>query len=274
MFRKFTAIIIVAFLLAFSNSAIASIAFPQRIVSGIPSVTEILYGIGIQDRVVGVSSTDNFPLEVKKKERIGGLTLNIEKIIALDPDLVILHETAQKLEIPKLRRFNVPIYTVDPRSVGDIIYSIMEIGRITGENVNAANLISAMYERIEAAKARVKDKPKKKVFVLVGYKPIVSVGKDSFINSIIEYAGGINMLAESQNPYPQLSFEQFLYMNPPHIIVLKNLISESEVKSDLRWRQISALKNGKILFIDEDILVRPGPRVVYAIEKIAEFLHE
>lgn len=266
--------LIASILILLSGLAQAEIALPQRIVSGIPAVTEILFGLGLEDRIVGISSLDNYPESVKNKEKVGTLTLNLEKIISLNPDLVILFGDAQKAEIPKLRRLHVPTMTVDANSIEEIYQIIIHIGQMTGSEINAANLIGIMKKNLDEVHYYVKDRPVKPVFIMVGYKPMVGVGKGSYINNVISLARGKNLTEYSKNPYPLLSFEQFMKMDPPAVIIPEGLVSLEEIQHDPRWREISAVKNGKILMINADIISRPGPRIVQAVEEIARFLHE
>lgn len=261
---------IIIFLLIFSSASFAG----QRYISCIPSLTEILYGLGLEEQVVGVTSYCNFPPEAQKKEKVGGVTMNLEKIISLKPDLLFLLEDAQKRDIEKLRKFHLPLFVINPRSVPEVAESIKKIGAVTGREEAAECLLKIMRERIAEVSQKVKDKPKKKVFIVVGYRPLVTVGRENFINDIINLAGGENISAISKSPYPQFSFEELIKNDPEALIILEGLIPWEELKSDPRWKSLSAVRKNMVLFIDPDMISRPTPRLVGAIERIALFLHD
>jgi iron complex transport system substrate-binding protein len=241
-----------------------------------PSITETLYALGLSEEVVGVTQNCNYPPEAKLKEKIGRETVNLEKVISLKPDLILMLEDAQKKDIEKLKRFGLPIFTVNPHTVAEVLDSIAEIGRVTGATIEARRLVAGMKKRIDHVKEprSLFDlwRPKPLVFMVVGWEPLISAGPGTFINDVIRLAGGKNLAGKAGSPYPQYDFEELLNRDPPYIIIPEGLISMDEVKKSDRWRQLSAVKNGRILFVDPDILFRPGPRVVLAIEVIAEFL--
>lgn len=251
-----------------------SYAFPKRIISCMPSITETLFALGLTREVVGVTENCNYPPEAKLKEKVGRFTINLEKVVSLKPDMVILLEDAQRKDIKKLSDFGLPVETVNPHSVKDVRDMINILGLKTGRVISAYKLTSDMQARIYMVKIRYKDKERVPVFVIVGYKPLISVGNETFINDIIKIAGGTNIAKEAKSPYPQYNFEQLISIDPEAIVILKGVISEEDFFEDKRWEELRAVINGKILFIDPDIISRPGPRVVEAIEEIAEFLHE
>jgi len=255
-----------------------------------PSITETLYALGLSEEVVGVTQNCNYPPEAKLKEKIGRETVNLEKVIALKPDLILMLEDAQKKDIEKLKRFGLPIFTINPHTVAEVLDSITEIGQVTGATAEARRLVEGMKERIDNTKKPRSAStalgtmslsnglfagfltPRPMVFVVVGWEPLISAGPGTFINDVIRLAGGVNLAERTNSPYPQYDFEELLKNDPPYIIIPEGLISMDEVKKSDRWRQLSAVKSGKILFVDPDILSRPGPRVVLAIEAIAGFL--
>jgi len=273
--KKLSFIILFLFL---ASSCFANIEktleLPKRYISCIPSLTEILYGLGLEDQVVGVTSHCNFPPEAATKEKVGGITINLEKIISLKPDLIFFLEDAQKRDIDKFRKFDLPMFVVNPHSVAEVKQSILDIGIVTQRSEVAEHMVSVMNERINAVAEKIKDKPRKKVFLLIGSRPLTTVGKSNFINDIVSLAGGENMGGLSSSPYPQFSFEHLIMHDPEALLVLKGLISKEELQSDSRWNSLSAVRNNMVLFIEPDLIARPTPRLVGAIEEIALFLHK
>jgi len=269
---------------------------PERIVSGMPAITEILFAIGAGDQVVGVTSNCNYPLEAKKKQKVGGFFLNLEKIVSLDPDLVIMQEDAQTKDIKRFKKFGLPVHTINIKSVRDVMETIREIGGRVGKKREAEARVKEMRERINKIKKKIdshrpsilevlkiwnkevlkiwnKGDDKRKALVIVGYSPLVVAGGGTFIDDILKTAGVENVAGKTKAAYPQYSFEKLVAEDPQYIIIPKNIVAKKQIEKSKRWRSLEAVRNGRILFIDPDILSRPGPRVVSAIEKIAEFVY-
>jgi len=252
--------------------------YPQRIISGMPSITEMLFALDLGDRVVGVTSNCNYPPEAKKKEKVGGFFLNLEKTVSLKPDLIVMLEDAQKRDIEKFKNYGLPVCTINPHNLNDVLESMIKLGEVAGKKKKAEILVSEMKKRISAVKPKsfglniILKRPR--VLAVVGYNPLIVVGGGTFIDDIIEHAGGMNIAREAKAAYPQFSFEKLMQENPDFIIAPEGVISSAEIQKDGRWRRLAAVKNNRILFIDADILSRPGPRVVDAIEEIAKFIND
>ncbi len=261
---------------------------PQRIVSGMPSITEMLYALDLEERVVGVTTNCNYPLKAKKKQQVGGFFLNLEKVVSLKPDLVIMIEDAQKKDAKKFKDFGLNVYTINPGSVDGVMDSILEIGVVTGKKMEAEKIVMGMKNGIASVESRVsayrpsiadvlklwepKDK-QRKALVIVGFNPLVVAGGGTFVDDIIRKAGVENVAGKAKAAYPHYSFEKLVSENPQYIIIPKGVVKKRTIERDKRWRSLEAVRNSRILFIDPDILSRPGPRVVDAIEKIAEFVY-
>jgi len=265
--------IIISFsvLFIFTNLTFAK---PRRIISTMPSITEILFALNLGDRVVGVTQNCNYPPEALKKEKIGRENLNLEKIVSLKPDLIIMLEDAQKREMDKLKDHGFPVLAVNPHTISEVMDSIGRIGSATGSTNEASKIISNMKQKISAIEAGSFFEKKKTAFLAVGYLPLIGAGGHTFINDVIQAAGGKNILENLSSPYPEINFEDLYHLNPSYIIFPRGVISEKEMLNDPRWSRLEAVKNGKILFIDPDILFRPGPRIVSAIEEISKFLRK
>jgi len=254
---------------------------PKRIVSLSPSNTEILFAIGAKDRVVGVTDFCDYPPEVLDKvrrgeiQRIGGYsTVNIERVIALKPDLVLASYGNGLGTIETLRRYTT-VLAFDPKDIRGIERSILAIGKATGNYGNAEKLVKEMEERISKIKA--KERSGKKVVHIIWNDPIFVSGRETFIDEAISIAGGIN--AFNFTGWRAISVEDLIRANPDVIIVSSGSgmgggrdVVYDWVLSDSRLKGVNAVKNGKVFVIDSDIISRPGPRIVEAIEQINEFL--
>lgn len=279
----------VILILAFPLLAAPAFAdYPQRIVSGMPSITEMLYALELDSRIVGVTTNCNYPPRAEKKEKVGGFFLNLEKIVSLKPDLVIMLNDAQKKEIKRFKDYGLPVYTIDPRSVNGVMDSLLRLGEKCGKGRKAQQVVREMRQRLEKVRARVnahrpslaevlqiwnRKTKERKALVIVGFDPLVAAGRGTFINDILKHAGLENAARRARAAYPHYSFEKLLADNPQYIIIPKGLVSEKRIKKDKRWMSLEAIRNNRVLFIDKDILSRPGPRVVEAIEKIVEFVY-
>ncbi len=247
---------------------------PQRIISGMPSVTEMLFALDLGDRIVGVTSQCDYPPEARDKERVGGFFLNLEKVVSLKPDLIIMIQSAQKRDIRKLKDFGLNVRTVDPVSVEGVVLTLLELGRLTGTEDRAKTVTAQMRGQIASLEAELTGRSTKEVLVVVGFRPLIVVGQGNFINDLLGYARARNVVTQTAAVYPQLSFEKLLELDPEYIIVAETPFSDEIIGQDRRWQALSAVRNDRVLYIDADILSRPGPRVIQAIEKIMDFIHE
>lgn len=253
-------------------------ASPQRIISTIPAVTEMIFALDLGERVVGVTTNCNYPPKAKTKEKIGGFFINLEKVVSLKPDLVIMQEDAQKRDAERLKSHRLPVMTVNPKSVEGVLAALLAIGRATGQELKARTLAGEMRRRISSARPKVFGlelllRKRPRALVIVGVDPLVVAGEGSFINDVLKQAGVENVAAGARGEYPQYSLEKMIEENPSYLIIPDGLAGTARLKRDQRWQNVEAVKNGKILFIDQDIISRPGPRVVGAIEAIANFVY-
>jgi len=252
------------------------LAVPQRIVSGMPSVTEILYALDLGDRIVGVTTNDDYPPPARKKEKIGGFFLNLEKVVSLKPDLVIMVEDAQRRDLERFRNYGLPVKTINPHSVKEVLDSISQIGRWTGRERAAAELVARMKRRLAAAQPTglsfqtiLRKRPK--VLAIVGYDPLIVVGGGTFIDDIMRQAGAENIAGKSRQAFPQYSLETLINERPEYIITTREIMRG--LMRDPRWWKLSAVQGGKVLIVDADVLSRPGPRVIDSVEQIARFIY-
>lgn len=252
---------------------------PQRIISMLPSNTEILFALGLGDRIVAVNDHDKYPPEAATKDKIGGAfdvqNTNIEKIVSLKPDL-ILAGAMQKSVVEELAaKLDLAMYTMpDAATVQDAINSIAVVGDLTGTRDEAAKLIASLNARVEAIKAKVKDQPKPKVFHEVWGDPLMTAGPGSFIDDMIKLAGGTNIAADAVTPYPQFSLESLIQRNPDVVTTpFKQTADDLAGGKRKTWKGLKAVKDGRVVVLDQDIISRPGPRVVDGLEAFARAIH-
>ncbi|MCS7130582.1 MAG: cobalamin-binding protein [Archaeoglobaceae archaeon] len=249
---------------------------PNRIVSLSPSNTEILFAIGAGEKVVGVTDYCNYPPEVLEKiergeiERIGGYSNpNIERILALKPELVVASHGNDLRLIENLRKF-VKVIAFDPKNIGDIKRAILAIGRSTGYYENAKKLVIEMENRI--SEIETKKKSGKSVAVIIWKDPLWVSGRDTFIDEAISIAGGVN--AFNFSGWKIINYETLVIANPDVIILSGDLDSEEWIINEKRLKDVKAVKNGKVFVIASDLISRPGPRIVDAIEQIYNLIND
>lgn len=249
---------------------------PHRIISTMPSITETLFALGLDKEIVGVTTNCNYPPAALKKTKIGGFFLNIEKIVSLKPDMIVMQKDAQPRDVDRLKKLNLPIHLIKTQTVKEIMDAIDDLGKITGREKEAAALVRQMQRRIDAVKPKtwgidfVLSRPR--TIVIVGYEPLICAGKGTVIDDVLRLAGAENIAADSRNQYPQYSLEQLAQKDPDVLIIMKGTVSSQMIKRAGQWQRISAVKNNRLLFINPDILSRPGPRIVDALEQVADFL--
>ena len=252
--------------------------YPQRVVSLAPSITEIIYALGQQHRLKGVTLFSDYPDAAKKLPTVGSYVhLDLEKIVALRPDLCIaIKDGNPKGVIDRLESLKIPVYAVDPKNLDSVMETLQEIAQLLGADDTAEFLIRSMKSRIGRVTSRVTTTDSRpRVFFQIGISPIISVGSDTFIHEIIVLAGGKN-LAEGRIPYPRFSQEQVLGLSP-EVFILTSMARTGafeKVKAKWeRWPQLDAVRSGRIHLVDSNLFDRPSPRLVEALEVMARLIH-
>ena len=249
---------------------------PQRIVSLAPSHTEILFALGLGDRVVGVTRYCNYPEEAKQKEKIGGFAdPDPEKIIALEPDLILAFGSLQKSEVATLEERGQTVFWIYPHTVDDVLGSFERIGEITGSSTAAEQLRKKMEERIKAVEARVKDIPEQErptVFRVMGLDPLGTIGGDAFQTDVYRLAGGRNIFGNTKKDYFQVDLQTLVTLEPDIIVICGE--DEEEAKARIKgqegWGGLTAVKADRIVVISCDLICRPSPRIGQTIEVLAK----
>lgn len=254
---------------------------PERIVSHVPSITEILFALGLGDKVVGVSDFCDYPEEAKTKPSVGNyFNPSIERIVALNPDLVLTDGHSEGVK--QLDSLGIAFLVIDPKDFDGIFRGIELIGQVTGAETRAKKLVDQMKADVARITNRVKGAQKVKAFYVIDAtglninKPWTA-GPGSFIDSLINMAGGENVAGKAVVPWPQFSIEQLVHADPEVIILPAKhgtaFTAPEVLQGHPAWRQITAVKQGRIRTIDSDLVDRNGPRIVQGLEEIAKILH-
>jgi len=255
---------------------------PQRIVSLSPSNTEILFAVGAGEQVVGVTKYCNYPAAATTREQIGGFsakTISVENIVALKPDLVFVADEAHQPVIDALTQANIPVIGVDAKTFEDVYANIELIGRLTGHSADAAVMVQTMQQRVAVVKAKTDAIPAAQrltVFWEVFDEPLITAGPATFIGQMIDLAGGVNIFADVDQEYPEISVEEVVKRNPAVIMGPEShgdKLTPEQVAARPGWSEIKAVKDGRIALVDSDIVSRPGPRLAEALETIAPILY-
>ncbi len=251
---------------------------PQRIVALAPNITEIIFALGQEHRLKGVTRYSDFPSEAAKLFKVGSYVhLDLERIVALNPDLCIaIKDGNPRLVAQRLESLKIPVYAVDPKNLDTIMNTIIEIGKLLDADEKAKMLVRDMRFRIQRVKSLVeKAAHRPGVFFQIGISPIVSVGTPTFIHELIVLAGGTN-LASGPIPYPRFSREQVLALSPEVFIItsMARAAVFEKVKAEWsQWPNLPAVRNNRIYLEDSNLFDRPTPRLVGGLELLVRLIH-
>ncbi len=251
---------------------------PERIVSLAPSHTEIIYGLGLEDKLVGVTTYCDYPSEVKEKEKVGdSFTINIEKIIELQPDIIINYWPIEDGLRKQLQAADIIVLTYLPESIGQVIETIEAIGIVTDTKNVAEKIISDIENKKKEIIDIVKDAPRPKVFYEIEYSSALwTVGEGAFIDELIVLGGGENIAKDAEGAYAQYSVESLIEKDP-EIYITNTFNMELQdainIKDRPGFESIKAIKDENIKVLDGNILSRPSQRVMEALELMAEAIH-
>lgn len=246
---------------------------PERIVSLAPSITESLFYIGAGDKLIGVTKWADFPPAVKNITRVGGYGkyANLELIASLNPDLILADSYSMAIlnDLEKI----APVVIVAPKNITDIYDAIELLGRITNREEAAESVVADMEARVSYVTSMVEGRPKPKVLFITWWNPIWVPGNGTFQDDLIQLAGGENIFSDMKG-WAQVSMEQVLKRNPDVIIISAHGAITPEDLCNTELANTNAVKNGRVFSIsDENLVARPGPRIVYGLEEVAGYLH-
>lgn len=250
---------------------------PRRIISLAPSITETLFAIGLGTRVVGVTQFCDYPPEVQSKPKVGYTHPNLEAIVALEPDLILAPRELLRVDIlGKLEQLQIPTYVLDTTTVASILAHIQTLGQILGASAAADDLVYQMQRRIGEIQARTARLSRPRVLYVLNSEPLITIGPGSFLHEAIEIAGGSNVASRARVAYPRLNMEAVLQADPEVILFPTGRaegIAEGEEERWQRWTTLSAIRLKRLRRVSNDLLNRPGPRIVQGIEALARAIH-
>jgi len=236
-----------------------------RIVSLSPAMTEIVFALGGQNMLVGVTTYCDYPEAAKKITKVGDFSNpSLERIVGLNPDLVIVNLPEQMRIKQALEKLKINIFVSMPKSLDDIYREIADIGRLINRDKNADSIVGLLQRTIIPV-----NNTRKRVYIEISPRPLVTIGSSTFLNQLIEMAGGENIFSELDKDYPVVSQEEIIARDPEVIIVLHR----ESIAGRLGWKKITAVKNNKVyLDLNPDYLMRPGPRIVLGYDELKEIL--
>ncbi|MBC7266701.1 MAG: ABC transporter substrate-binding protein [Coriobacteriia bacterium] len=245
---------------------------PERIVSLAPANTEIVYALGALDRVVGVTTYDDYPPEVSSIAKVGDfMTPNMEAIAAAKPDLVLATGGVQAETIAKLEEAGAVVVAVDPQSLQGVYDAIKLVGTAIGEPAKADEVVQGMQDELETIQSAIEEAPVR-CFIEIAQDPLYTAGPGTFINDLIDQAGGENVV--TQEGYVAYSLEQLLKDDPDVYLATKGSMSDpADIEKRPGYSALSAVKAKRVFVLDDNLVSRPGPRCIQGIRQIAEALH-
>jgi iron complex transport system substrate-binding protein len=246
---------------------------PQRIISLAPSNTEILFALDLGDEVVGVTMYCDYPAEALDKEKVGDYYgPDIEKMIALQPDLILATDFHRFDLIPALEQQGLAVFAVAPQTLDDVLESIQQIGEITGKEMEASQLVYEMTSKIEAVEEQTRDlEQKPSVFYMTWHDPMWTVGRNTWIDDLINIAGGVNIFSENFESGAMVQIEWVILHNPE--IIITSEWSYDWALNATELASTSASQTGRIHTFDDDLAQRPGPRLVQGLDWFAYLIH-
>lgn len=239
-----------------------------RIVSLSPAMTEMLFSLGAGDKLVGVTTFCDFPVQAKKIRKVGDFSHpSIERIVALKPNLVIINLPEQKRIKGELEKLGINTFVSSPNSLTDIYQELSAIGRELGLERQADSLIEYMKHNLQVTTPD----NRKRVFVEIAPRPIVTIGAATFLNDLIERAGGVNIFRDLNKDYPVVNQEAVITRDPEIIIVLH----PKGITGRTGWQKIQAIENNRIYTdLNPDHLMRPGPRLVDGFRQLKRIIND
>jgi len=254
---------------------------PQRIISLAPSNTEILFALGLEDKLVGVTEFCNYPEAAKAKPKIGGFTtVDTERVVALEPDVILAANIHGRTVIPALEEVGLTVLALAPKTLDGVLANISLVGEITGQSREATRLVTSLEKRIKAITDKTQaltEAERPRVLYLTWHDPLWTAGSGTLEDELINIAGGKNV-AHDLTRHKTIDLETVIHRNPQVIIVITGHGEARDlpfyyVKNEPRLGATEAVMAGRVYQIDADIFVRPTPRMVDGLEQLAKFIH-
>ena len=250
---------------------------PKRIVSVAPTPTEILFSVGAGDLVVGVDDYSDYPAEATLLPRVGAYPPNVESILGLKPDLIISSDLVPLAQLESLEEKGIPYIILAARDLQDVYNDVKLVGLITGHIEDANSLVSSLEHRVSAITAKTMDPNLTRPSVYLEYYPLWTDGPGSFGDDLITLAGGQNIASNTSGEYVPVTNEFVIAQDPQMIIYTVganyNETTPETIAARPAWSGVSAVIDGKMYGVDDNLISRYGPRVVDGLEVLAEIIH-
>lgn len=244
---------------------------PQKIISVLPSTTEIAFALGLDEHIIAVTENDDYPEQVKDKDKVGDMELNMEKIVSLEPDLV-LAGLLNGESVQKMRDLGLTVVVSEGEGLDATYDSIRMIGQVTNRAAEAEKIINGMQEdvrEVEELTAAIPQDERLNVWLEVDPE-LFTAGSGTAMDELITLAGGHNVAAEELEGWGQLSAEKVVALDPDVIVGTYGNDQVQQTVADRKaWSELSAVKNDRVIAIDGDILSRPGPRLTEGLKQLA-----
>ena len=250
---------------------------PKRIISLAPSITEILFALGLNEEIVGVTEFCDFPSQALEKPKVGYSHPNLESIVALQPDLLLAPKSFMRVDLlHKLEHLKIPTFVLEPHTVEDIMAHIQMLGRMVGRSQEGNEETAVLRKQVSSLAQELEGLPRPTMLYVLNSEPLITVGPGSFIHHLIELAGGRNAAEEARTSYPRLTMEEVLRQNPEFLVFPVGRfegIPQSEQESWKRWDTLNAVKHNRLFQVQSDLLNRPGPRIIDGLKQLVNILH-
>ena len=256
----------------------------HRIVSLAPSLTEIIYALGAEDRLVGVSDLSDKPLAAKSKPRVGMSTNpSLEAIAGLKPDLVLMTSINRWQTEDALKEMGIPVYGIEPHTVEETLSSVTHIGDLIGAQTQAKDVVSKLQQELDALKETLAGEPTKTALFVVWEDPLISAGEGAFITDALRWAGAVSVV-KSRQEWPQVSLEEIVKLEPDYIVFAESSVETpaqiaAAVQKHLKvlreesgWRKLKAVQEGHVAVVSDEVNL-PAPGLISAIEQLARQIH-
>lgn len=246
---------------------------PERIVSLAPADTELLFAVGGGKQVVGVTTYCDYPEEVKSIAKVGDFAApNIEAVAAAKPDLILATAGVQADVVKQLQALGATVVVIDPQTLDGVYTDIQRVGDIVGSHDEASDLVKSMRADVADVQKAVSKEPSVTAFVEIGQNPLYTVGSGTLIDELVKLAGGTNVVTAAG--YVPYATEQVVKANPSVYLATKGSGSDpAQIEKRAGYSAIDAVKNGRVIILDDNLVSRPGPRAVQGLKEIAKGLH-
>lgn len=243
-----------------------------RIVSIVPSVTEMLFAVGAGDQVAGVTTYCDYPAEARAKEKIGDMRLNFEKVLALKPDVVMTVERMTRETCRALERMGIRVVDVYGESFEEIAEQLRRLGRLTGHPERGEEQARRLTERVRAVEERVRGRLQPSFFFESSFDPLWTVTSKAYSGDAIRRAGGRNIMDDVEGTWLEVSWEVVLAHDPDVIFIAHE--QTSNLAGRAGWERLKAVKNGRVYVVPKEAFIYPTPRLADGLELAARLLHE